>query len=47
MKIIGEGGIWEREQLKKVWDTGVYAVVIGSSITRPMDITKRFVQVIK
>ena len=47
VKIIGEGGIWEREQLKKVWDTGVYAVVIGSSITRPMDITKRFVQVIK
>ena len=47
IKIIGEGGIWERDQLKKVWDTGVYAVVIGSSITRPMDITKRFVQVIK
>lgn len=47
IKIIGEGGIWERDQLKKVWGTGVYAVVIGSSITRPMDITKRFVQVIK
>ena len=41
--IIAEGGIWEREQLTKVSKLGVYAVVIGSSITRPMDITKRFV----
>lgn len=42
--IIAEGGIWEREQLKNVCKTGVYAVVIGSSITRPTDITKRFVE---
>lgn len=41
-KIIAEGGIWEAEQLKRVCATGVYAVVIGSSITRPTDITKRF-----
>lgn len=45
-RIIAEGGIWEREQLRKVWATGVYAVVIGSAITRPMDITKRFVEAI-
>ena len=45
-KIIAEGGIWERGQLEKVWATGVYAVVIGSSITRPKDITKRFAEVI-
>lgn len=46
-RIIAEGGIWERDQLQKVWATGVYAVVIGTAITRPMDITKRFVEVIK
>ncbi|MCI8324955.1 MAG: N-acetylmannosamine-6-phosphate 2-epimerase [Clostridia bacterium] len=46
-RIIAEGGIWERGQLDKVWSLGVYAVVIGSAITRPMDITKRFAQVIK
>lgn len=44
-KIIAEGGIWERGQLEKVCKTGVYAVVIGSSITRPKDITKRFSEV--
>ncbi len=42
--IIAEGGIWEREQLRKVCATGVYAVVIGSSITRPKDITQRFAE---
>lgn len=46
-KIIAEGGIWERGQLEKVCECGVYAVVIGSSITRPMDITKRFVGAMK
>lgn len=46
-KIIAEGGIWEVGQLQSVCATGVYAVVIGSSITRPTDITKRFNGVMK
>lgn len=46
-KIIAEGGIWERAQLEKVCECGVYAVVIGSSITRPKDITQRFVGAMK
>lgn len=41
-KIIAEGGIWDTTQLKKVLDCEPYAVVIGSAITRPMDITKHF-----
>lgn len=41
-KIIAEGGIWEVQQLKKVWETNPYAVVIGSAVTRPKDITVRF-----
>ncbi|MDE6189709.1 MAG: N-acetylmannosamine-6-phosphate 2-epimerase [Clostridia bacterium] len=46
-KIIAEGGIWESAQLEKVCACGVYAVVIGSSITRPKDITQRFVGAMK
>jgi N-acylglucosamine-6-phosphate 2-epimerase len=44
--VIAEGGIWTPEQLKSTMDTGVYAAVVGTAITRPMDITKRFVQAI-
>ncbi|MDE7079597.1 MAG: N-acetylmannosamine-6-phosphate 2-epimerase [Clostridia bacterium] len=46
-KIIAEGGIWERGQLEEVCKCGVYAVVVGSSITRPKDITQRFVGAMK
>lgn len=45
--VIAEGGIWSPEQLKAAMDTGVYAAVVGTAITRPMDITKRFVEAIK
>lgn len=43
INIIAEGGIWEKEQLTKVSRTGVYTIVVGTAITRPTDITKRFV----
>ncbi|MDE5984451.1 MAG: N-acetylmannosamine-6-phosphate 2-epimerase [Eubacterium sp.] len=45
--VIAEGGIWVPEQLKQAIDTGVHAAVVGTAITRPMDITKHFVNVIK
>lgn len=45
--VIAEGGIWVPEQLKKAMDIGVHAAVVGTAITRPMDITKRFVNAIK
>lgn len=42
--IIAEGGIWTPEDLVSVLKIpGVHAAVIGSAITRPMDITRRFV----
>ena len=44
--VIAEGGIWSPEQLKAAMDSGVYAAVVGTAITRPMDITKRFVSAI-
>ena len=45
--VIAEGGIWTPEQLKAALDAGVWAAVIGGAITRPMQITKRFVEAIK
>jgi len=45
--IIAEGGIWTPEQLNSVFELGAYAAVVGTAITRPMDITKRFVKAIK
>jgi len=44
--VIAEGGIWVPEELKKVFDIGVHSAVVGTAITRPMDITKRFVKAI-
>lgn len=45
--VIAEGGIWAPDELKKAIDIGVHAAVVGTAITRPMDITKRFVNAIK
>lgn len=45
--VIAEGGIWSPEQLKEAIDSGVHAAVVGTAITRPMEITKRFVDAIK
>ncbi|MBO0959766.1 N-acetylmannosamine-6-phosphate 2-epimerase [Neobacillus sp. MM2021_6] len=44
--IIAEGGIWSPEDLKAVFDRGIHMAVVGSAITRPMEITKRFVNAI-
>ncbi|MBA9028461.1 N-acetylmannosamine-6-phosphate 2-epimerase [Peribacillus huizhouensis] len=45
--IIAEGGIWTPEQLKRIFDLGVHTAVVGTAITRPMEITKRFMNAIK
>lgn len=45
--IIAEGGIWTIEDLRRVFEIGVHTAVIGSAITRPMEITKRFVAAIE
>lgn len=45
--VIGEGGIWLPEQLKAALDAGIWTAVIGGAITRPMEITKRFVAAIE
>ena len=40
--VILEGRIWEVSEVKKAFDTGAWAVVIGSAVTRPQHIVKRF-----
>ncbi len=45
--IIAEGGIWAPEQLKEALNAGAFSAVVGTAITRPRDITKRFVAAIK
>lgn len=41
--VILEGRIWEPQQVDMAFEAGAHAVVIGSAITRPQLITKRFV----
>ena len=41
--VILEGRIWAPEEVKKSFELGAHSVVIGSAITRPQLITKRFV----
>jgi N-acylglucosamine-6-phosphate 2-epimerase len=45
--IIAEGGIWTPDQLKFVLELGVWSAVVGTAITRPKNITERFVMSIK
>ena len=42
--IILEGRIWEPKEVEKAFQLGAHSVVIGSAITRPQLITKRFIE---
>ena len=42
--VIAEGGIWTPQEARKALDLGAHAVVVGSAITRPHVITRRFVK---
>lgn len=41
-----EGRVWYPEEVKRAFELGAHAVVIGSAITRPHLITKRFTEVL-
>lgn len=45
--VIAEGGISTPEELKQVMDLNVHAAVVGSAITRPLEIAKRFISSVK
>lgn len=44
--VIMEGRIWEPSQVKQSFEIGAHAVVIGTAITRPHLITKRFTGIV-
>ena len=44
LPVVLEGRIWEPQEVTKAFELGAHCVVIGSAITRPQLITKRFVQ---
>ena len=44
LPVVLEGRIWKPEDVDKAFEIGAHCVVIGSAITRPQLITKRFVQ---
>lgn len=44
--LMAEGKIWTVEQAIHALDIGAYGVIIGSAITRPKNITRRFVDAI-
>lgn len=45
--IIAEGKIHYPEQAKKALECGAHAIVVGGAITRPREITSRFIDAIK
>jgi N-acylglucosamine-6-phosphate 2-epimerase len=42
--VIAEGGIWTPAEARCALDIGAWAIVVGTAITRPTDMTKRFVR---
>lgn len=45
--IIAEGRIWTPDQARKALELGAYAVVVGTAITRPRVVTRRFVEALQ
>jgi len=45
--VLAEGRIWTVEQCVDCLTAGAHAVVVGTAITRPREITRRFVNVIR
>ncbi|WP_308635702.1 N-acetylmannosamine-6-phosphate 2-epimerase [Paenibacillus silvisoli] len=44
--VLAEGRIWTVDEMLRCFEAGAFAVVVGTAITRPQEITKRFVKAI-
>lgn len=40
--VILEGKVWDKDEVKKAFELGAHSVVIGSAVTRPHNIIKKF-----
>lgn len=45
--VVAEGRFWTREEVGAAFHAGAHAVVVGTAITNPMAITRRFVEAIR
>ena len=46
LPVVLEGRVWQPEDVRRAFELGAHAVVVGSAITRPQLITRRFVHAI-
>lgn len=46
-RVIAEGRIWTPEQAAHMFHLGAHAVVVGTAITRPVEIVRRFVEFLR
>lgn len=44
--VVLEGRVWHPDEIRKAFELGAYAVVVGSAVTRPQLITKRFLKAV-
>jgi glucokinase-like ROK family protein len=44
--VIAEGRIWEPAEARAAMDAGAFAVIVGTAITRPHEITRRFAKAV-
>lgn len=42
--VVAEGGYWDPNQVVRAFQLGAWSVVVGSAITRPLEVTKRFIK---
>ena len=45
--VVAEGGIHSPEDLGRVYEAGAYTAVVGGAITRPLEITRRFMEALQ
>lgn len=45
--VVAEGGIWDPGEMQEAFEYGAFTCIIGTAITRPQEITKRFVDQIQ
>jgi putative N-acetylmannosamine-6-phosphate epimerase/predicted NBD/HSP70 family sugar kinase len=45
--VIAEGRIWRPQEARAAMEAGAWAVVVGSAITRPQEITRRFAEAVE